>query len=180
MPVAAEVAEALGAPVDVVVVRKLGVPQWPELAMGALACGGIVVRNDELIDRLQITPDQLREVVDRETAELRRREATYRRGLPPLDVRDRTVLLVDDGIATGASVTAACRAVRAAGAAWVVVGVPVGPASAQRELAGVADEVVCVTQPAEFTAVGQAYADFSQVSDGEVQRLLATAKPERP
>lgn len=175
VPVAAQVAAALHTPLDVFVVRKLGVPQWAELAMGALATGGVVVLNDDLIDRLQVTPDQLNAVVERESAELARREVAYRGGRAHVDPRGRTVVLVDDGIATGASITAACRAVRAAGAARVVVAVPVGPPGAQTALDVGADDVVCVTQPPDFSAVGQVYADFAQVSDAEVQRLLADA-----
>lgn len=173
VPVAWEVAAALGAPLDVFVVRKLGAPQSRELAIGALASGGIVVLNDDLIVRLQVSAVQLREEVHRESAELDRREVAYRSGRPPLNPRGRTVILVDDGVATGASVTAAFRAVRASGAARVVVAVPVGPPSAIAALSAFADEVVCVMQPPTFSAVGQVYADFTQVSDVEVQRLLA-------
>lgn len=181
VPVAAQVAEALNAPLDVFVVRKLGVPQWTELAMGALASGGIAVHNDDLISRLGITPDQVQDAVDRESVELTRRETTYRGDRAPLDLAGKTVILVDDGVATGASVTAACTAVRGAGAGRVVVAVPVGPPSVTDELASIADDVVCVTQPPDFAAVGQVYADFRQVTDGEVQRILAEAtKPQAP
>lgn len=173
VPVAHEVAATLGAGLDVLVVRKLGVPQWSELAMGALATGGVVVYNDNLISRLGITSGQVAEVVARETAELARREGAYRGRRPPLAPAGKTVILVDDGIATGASMIAACGAVRAAGAARIVIAVPVGPPSAGRELASHADAVVVVAQPPSFSAVGEVYADFTQVGDDEVRRLLA-------
>jgi putative phosphoribosyl transferase len=174
VPVGWEVAAALRAPLDVFVVRKLGVPRWTELAMGALASGGVVVMNSNVVSGLQVTEDQVRAVIESETVELERRERVYRGGRPVADPRGRTVILVDDGIATGASMLAAVRALRATGPRSVVVAVPVGPASACRELAREADEVVCAIMPASFEAVGQAYADFHQVTDGEVRELLAT------
>ncbi|AFM17902.1 putative phosphoribosyltransferase [Mycolicibacterium chubuense NBB4] len=174
VPIGWEVASLLHAPLDVCLVRKLGVPQWPELAMGAVASGGGVVLNDELVRSLGIGEPQIRDAITRETAELRRREHAYRAGQGPLEVTGRTVILVDDGIATGASMIAAVRSVRQAGAAQVVVGVPVGPASVCRELREDADDVVCSTTPRDFHAVGQVYADFHQVSDDEVRELLAT------
>jgi predicted phosphoribosyltransferase len=173
VPVAWEVAAALGAELDVFLVRKLGVPRWPELAMGALASGGRVVMNDDVVSSLHIDDEQVRAVIERETTELRRREEAYRGGRPEADLHGRAVLLVDDGIATGASMLAAVRAVRAAGARLVVVAVPVGPRSACRQLAAEADDVVCATMPADFDAVGQAYTDFRQVTDDEVRELLA-------
>ena len=172
VPIGWEVAAALAAPLDVFLVRKLGVPQWPELAMGALASGGGIVINEDLVDRLGIGADELDAAIEREKAELTRREQAYRGGRPALEVTGRTVILVDDGIATGASMLAAIRAVRAA--RRLVVAVPVGPTSVCRELAREADEVVCVSTPTDFSAVGQAFADFHQVTDGEVRRLLAT------
>ncbi len=174
VPVGWEVAHGLGAPLDVFLVRKLGVPQWEELAMGAIASGGGVVVNEQLVARLNITEDAVQRVIERETTELRRRENAYRQGRPPPALVGETVLLTDDGIATGASMRAAVRAVRASEPAQVVVAVPVGPPSACRELGGEADAVVCVTMPAEFEAVGQVYADFHQVADDEVRELLAT------
>ena len=174
VPVGWEVAHGLGAPLDVFLVRKLGVPQWEELAMGAIASGGGVVVNEQVVARLSITEDAVQRVIERETTELRRRENAYRQGRPPRVLVGATVLLTDDGIATGASMRAAVRAVRASEPAQVVVAVPVGPASACRELGGEADAVVCVTMPAGFQAVGQVYADFHQVTDDEVRGLLAT------
>ena len=174
VPVAWEIAAALGAPLDVFLVRKLGVPQWSELAMGALASGGGVVMNRDVVASLHVTDEQVREVIDSETAELVRREHAYRGGRPIVDLRDRIVILVDDGIATGASMLAAVRAVRAAGPKSIVVAVPVGPESTCRELLGEADDVVCATTPPGFEAVGQVYDDFHQVSDDEVRELLTT------
>lgn len=174
LPVAWEIAAALHAPLDVFLVRKLGVPRWSELAMGALASGGGVVMNDNVVSSLQITDEQVREVIDSETVELARREDAYRGGRPIADPRDKIVILVDDGIATGASMLAAVQAIRAAGPQSIVVAVPVGPPSACRELAHVADDVVCITMPPGFEAVGQVYGDFHQVSDDEVRQLLNT------
>jgi predicted phosphoribosyltransferase len=174
VPVAWEIAAALHAPLDVFLVRKLGVPRWSELAMGALASGGGVVMNDNVVSSLHITDDQVREVIASETAELARREQAYRGGRPLTDPRGKTVILVDDGIATGASMLAAVRALRAAGPESIVVAVPVGPPSACSELAQEADDVVCATMPPGFEAVGQVYADFHQVSDDEVRELLGT------
>ena len=172
LPVAREVAAFLRAPLDVCLVRKLGVPQWPELAMGAVATGGGVVLNDDLLRSLDLTDDQVREVLDRETVELHRREGAYRPGRDPLELTGRTVILVDDGIATGASMIAAVRSVRQAGAARVVVGAPVGPASVCRTLRSEADDVVCSRTPANFHAVGQVYGDFHQIGDDEVREIL--------
>ncbi|TFV60759.1 phosphoribosyltransferase [Mycobacterium sp. PS03-16] len=174
VPVGWEVAHALRAPLDVFLVRKLGVPQWPELAMGAIASGGAVVVNDRLVANLKISEDDLKQVVDRETVELTRRETAYRRGRSALPVTGATVVLTDDGIATGASMLVAVRAVRELAPARVVVAVPVGPQSACRTLAEEADAVVCATMPPRFEAVGQVFADFHQVSDDEVRDLLAT------
>jgi putative phosphoribosyl transferase len=174
VPVGWEVAAALNAPLDVFLVRKLGVPQWEELAMGALATGGGVVVNDNLVRSLGIRDEQLQAAIARETEELHRRETAYRGGRAPVDMAGKTVILVDDGIATGASMLVAVRAVRAANPARVVVAVPVGPLSACRELAQEADDVVCATMPPGFEAVGQVFEDFHQVSDDEVRELLAT------
>ncbi|MBV5243307.1 phosphoribosyltransferase [Mycolicibacterium sp. PAM1] len=173
VPVGWEVAQRLKAPLDVCLVRKLGAPQWPELAIGALAGGGGVVLNNELIRSLGVGEDQIRDIVCRETAELHRREKAYRGDRGPVTVSGRTVVLVDDGIATGASMIAAVRSVREAGARRIIVGVPVGPRAACRLLRSEADLVVCSTTPPNFRAVGQVYADFHQVSDEEVRELLA-------
>ena len=173
VPVAREVASALHAELDVFLVRKLGVPRWSELAMGAVASGGGVVMNDNVVSSLRITDEQVREAIESETAELARRERAYRGGRPVAGLRGKIVILVDDGIATGASMLAAVRAVRAAGPQSIVVAVPVGPQSACRQLAVEADDVVCASMPVDFDAVGQVYADFHQVSDDEVRELLA-------
>jgi putative phosphoribosyl transferase len=174
VPVAWEVAAALRAELDVFLVRKLGVPQWSELAMGALASGGGVVMNDNVLSSLGISDEQVREVVDRETAELNRREQAYRGGRPVADPHGKTVIVVDDGIATGASMLAAVRALRASSPESIVVAVPVGPQSVFKLLAQEADDVVCATMPNDFEAVGQVFVDFHQVSDDEVRDLLAT------
>ena len=174
VPVAWEVAASLQAPLDVFLVRKLGVPQWQELAMGALASGGGRVVNHDLVRNLGISDEQLRAVIDRETDELKRRDEAYRGGRPAPDLAGKTVILVDDGIATGASMLAAVRAVRAAKPQKIVVAVPVGPLSTCRQIGGEADDVVCATTPVRFQAVGQVYADFHQVSDEEVRDLLVT------
>jgi putative phosphoribosyl transferase len=174
VPVGWQVASSLGAPLEVFLVRKLGVPHWEELAMGALASGGGVVVNDSLVRNLGISEQALQAAIERETEELARRERAYRGGRPPVDVRDKTVILVDDGIATGASMLAAVRAVRAGNPARVVVAVPVGPASACRQLGEEADDVICASTPPGFEAVGQAFGDFHQVTDDEVRELLAT------
>jgi putative phosphoribosyl transferase len=173
VPVGWEVASVLHAPLDVFLVRKLGVPQWEELAMGAIATGGGVVVNDNLVRNLGISDEQLQAAIDRETEELNRRESAYRGGRGPVDIAGNTVILVDDGIATGASMLAAVRAVRAANPAKVVVAVPVGPESACQQLAEEADDVVCATMPPGFEAVGQVFEDFHQVTDDEVRELLA-------
>jgi len=174
VPVGWEIASALQAELDVFLVRKLGVPRWSELAMGALASGGGVVMNDNVVSSLHITDEQVRDVIASETVELARRERAYRGGRPLADPHGKIVILVDDGIATGASMLAAVRAVRAAGPQSIVAAVPVGPQSACRELAREADDVVCATMPPGFEAVGQVYGDFHQVSDDEVRELLAT------
>jgi putative phosphoribosyl transferase len=178
VPVAWEVAAALHAPLDVFLVRKLGVPRWSELAMGALASGGGVVMNDNVVSSLHITDEQVSEVIASETAELSRREQAYRGGRPIADPRGKVVILVDDGIATGASMLAAVRALRAAKPdstpKSIIVAVPVGPPSTCRDLAQEADDVVCAMMPPGFEAVGQVYDDFHQVSDDEVRELLNT------
>ena len=173
VPVGSQVAHALRAPLEVFLVRKLGVPQWEELAMGALASGGGVVINESLVRSLGISDEQVQDAIERETDELHRRERAYRGDRPPVALADKTVILVDDGIATGASMLAAVRAVRADAPSAVVVAVPVGPQSTCRELAAEADDVVCATTPASFEAVGQVYEDFHQVTDDEVRELLS-------
>ncbi|MFP5219257.1 MAG: phosphoribosyltransferase [Actinomycetes bacterium] len=172
VPVAAQVASTLGAPLDVYVVRKLGTPGHPELAMGAIASGGVRVMNDDLVRRLGVSADQVDDVVLAESAELARRESAYRAGRPPLELTGRTAVVVDDGLATGATMLAAVDAVRAAGAARVVVAVPVASPDACARVAQHADDVVCVHAPAAFSAVGGFYEDFTQTNDDEVRRLL--------
>jgi putative phosphoribosyl transferase len=174
--VAREIAAALHTPVDVFVVRKLGVPRWRELAMGAVASGGCVVLNDDLIRSLGITTEQLNSAIAAETDELHRRENAYRGSGRSRDLTAKVVILVDDGIATGASMLAAVRAVRMSEPTRVVVAVPVAPRSVDRRLLGEADEIVCAVTPPRFEAVGQVFADFHQVTDDEVREALTTPK----
>ncbi len=173
VPVAYEVARALRAPLDVFLARKLGVPGQPELAMGAIASGGVRVLHQAVIDALAITPEAIEDVAAREGAELARREQVYRMGRPPLDVAGRTVVVVDDGLATGATMRAAVTALRAQLAGRIVVAVPVGPRETCEEMAAEADEVVCARIPHSFQAVGQWYDDFSPTTDDEIRALLA-------
>jgi putative phosphoribosyl transferase len=172
VPVGLEIAVRLGAPLDAFVVRKLGVPQWPELAMGAIASGGGLVVNEQVMRSLHITDTQLQAVIAAETDELYRREAAYRGAAPPPQLTAKTVVLADDGIATGATMLAAVRAVRATRPARVIVAVPVGPTSVYERLRGEADDVVIAATPRRFEAVGQVFADFRQVSDDEVRAAL--------
>jgi putative phosphoribosyl transferase len=171
--VAAAVARRLGAPLDAYVVRKLGLPEQPELAMGAIASGGTVVRNDEVIARSAVAPDVLDRVVAAERAELARRERAYRGDRPPALVTGRDVIVVDDGLATGATARAALRAIRAAGPARLVLAVPVAPRDMLAALAAEADSVLCLAQPRPFGAVGRYYRDFEPTTDEEVRALLA-------
>ncbi|MDP7724108.1 erythromycin esterase family protein [Mycobacterium sp. TY814] len=173
LPVAWEVAAALHAPLDAFIVRKLGAPGHEEFAIGALASGGRVVVNDDVLRGLRITSAQLRDIVEREGRELVRREAAYRGGRPPVEVAGRTVILVDDGLATGASMFAAVQALRDAEPAHIVIAVPAAPESTCREFASLVDEVVCASMPTPFLAVGESFWDFRQVSDEEVRELLA-------
>ncbi|HRN29675.1 MAG TPA: phosphoribosyltransferase family protein [Terrimesophilobacter sp.] len=180
VPVAAVIADELAAPLDVLVVRKLGVPHQPEVAMGAIASLAgtrITVTNADVVKHLGPRADQdLATVTQRESEELLRRESLYRADRPPLDVTGRPILLVDDGVATGATIKAVIEALRVAGAASVAVAVPVAPADTLTELAELADDVVCVSVPDPFWAVGQAYTDFRQTSDDDVVALLAEAR----
>jgi erythromycin esterase-like protein/predicted phosphoribosyltransferase len=180
VPVAYEVASALGAPLDVFVVRKLGVPGYEELAMGAVATGGVRVLNDRLVNRLGIPDDMIDAVAAREQQELARRERLYRDGRPPPDVRGRTVILVDDGLATGATMHAAIQALRQQNPARIVVAVPTASPEACEEMKAEVDEVICAITPDPFEAVGLWYRDFSQTTDEEVRALLARrSAPER-
>jgi erythromycin esterase-like protein/predicted phosphoribosyltransferase len=174
IPVAWEVAAALGAPLDAFVVRKLGAPGHEEFAVGALASGGRVVVNDDLVRALRISPQQLRDVAEREGRELIRREAAYRGGRPRLDLAGKTVILVDDGLATGASMFAAVQALRDMEPAEIVIAIPAAPESTCREFAQMVDDVVCASMPTPFLAVGESFWDFRQVSDEEVRTLLTT------
>jgi len=171
VPVGAEVAETLKVPLDIVVVRKLGVPWQPELAMGAIA-GDTRVVDPELVRGLGISEEQLEGVVARETREMQRRERLYRGNLPMLNLRGRTVVLVDDGLATGSTMVAAARYVRSHHPQKVIVAVPVASSQACKRLSGEADECICLALPEPFLAVGEWYNDFRQVSDGEVQQIL--------
>jgi putative phosphoribosyl transferase len=175
VPVAAEVADALGAPLDVFVVRKLGVPGQEEFAMGAIATGGVRVLNQSTIDMLAIPQAAVERVIEREQRELERREREYRDDRPPPQIAGRIAILVDDGLATGSSMRAAVAALRNLGPARIVVAVPVGAAQTCRMLQAEADEVVCAMMPEDFQAVGLWYDDFGQTSDAEVQAALREA-----
>jgi len=175
VPVAFEVARALRAPLDVFLVRKLGVPGHEELAMGAIASGGIRVLNDDVLSATRIGEAQIEEVAARELATLERQEGAYRGDRPPLDPRGRVGILVDDGLATGATMRAAVEALRDRGAAGIVVAVPTAPAETCAALAQEVDDVVCVFTPDPFMAVGLWYRDFAPVSDNEVRDLLDEA-----
>lgn len=180
VPVAYEIAMALGAPLDVFLVRKLGLPGREELAMGAIAGGGVIVLNEDVVRALGVSPETVQQVAEREGRELLRREQVYREGRPPPDLMGRTVVVVDDGLATGASMRAAVEALRRRRPAEIVVAVPAAPESTCRELGVLADEVICATTPSPFVAVGMSYWDFTQTTDEEVQELLRAASRSRP
>jgi putative phosphoribosyl transferase len=181
VPVAFEVARALDLPLDVLVVRKIGVPGQPEYALGALASGGLCVLNHELVEALAIRPEALREVIDAERSELIRRERRYRGDRPRPPLAGRCVLLVDDGLATGSSMKVALQAARRAEAAEVVVAVPVGSRDAVRMFNEEADAVFCPATPEPFRGVGLWYRDFTQTDDAEVDGLLRrTRRPAAP
>lgn len=176
VPVGYEVAHALGVPLDVVTVRKLGVPDQPELAMGAIASGGATFLNKDVLLAKQVTDTALHKIEKRERTELERREKLYRgTRRSALEIRGKTVILVDDGIATGASMRAAIKALRSRSPARVVIAVPVGPADTMARLKQAADELVCVLTSVEFLAIGQFYLDFDQTTDADVRRLLDEA-----
>jgi putative phosphoribosyl transferase len=175
VPVAYEVAKALGVPLDVFMVRKLGVPRHEELAMGAIASGGVLVLDEGLIRSLGIGTAQVQQAIAAEVRELDRRERVYRDGRGPPQLEGRTVILVDDGLATGATMRAAALAVREHRPARIVIAVPVAAAETCRELRDDADEIVCVATPRPFGAVGLWYDNFAQTSDEEVRALLARA-----
>jgi putative phosphoribosyl transferase len=181
MPVAFEVARALHAPLDVFVVRKLGVPGHRELAMGAIASGGLRVLNMDLIEALGISPAAVESVADRELLEMERQQRTYRGNRPLPELCGRTIIIVDDGLATGSTMRAATAALRQSNPARIIVAAPVAAAETARELWREVDEVVCVSTPLDFHSVSAWYADFSQTSDEEVRQLLeAGASVSRP
>ena len=173
LPVASEIARALRTPLDVLVVRKLGLPWQPELAAGAIGPGGVIIKNPQVAAFVADLNATLAEVAARELIELQRRELAYRRGRAPLEVRDHVVIVVDDGVATGSSMEAAVLALRAMQPRAIVVAVPVAPPEAIEMLAGSADQVVCASQPQPFGSVGQWYEEFPQLSDAQVVEILA-------
>jgi putative phosphoribosyl transferase len=172
VPVAFEIAEALDAPLEIFVVRKLGMPGHPEFAIGAIASGGVRVLNEDTVQWYGIPPSAIDAVASHELVELQRREREYRQGRPLADVRNRIAILVDDGLATGATMRAAVQAVRALGPSRVIVAVPVGAPDTCRAFADITDETVCARTPEPFNAVGLWYRDFSQTTDDEVRELL--------
>src|SRR5918996_755015 len=179
VPVAYEVAKRLNAPLDVFIVRKLGVPGFEELAVGAIASGGVRVLNEDVMRAIPNAEETIELITATETAELERREQEYRDGRPAPELRDRVVILVDDGLATGATMRAAVKALRQRDVAKIVAAVPVGPPDTCREVENEADETVCLSMPDFFQAVGQYYEDFSQTSDEEVRELLTSASQDR-
>jgi putative phosphoribosyl transferase len=179
VPVANEVAKHLGAPLDVFIVRKLGVPGFEELAAGAIASGGVRVLNEDVMRAIPHADQAIETVTARETAELQRREQLYREDRAPQELRDRIAILVDDGLATGATMRAAVKALRQREAAKIVVAVPVGPPDTCHEIEEQADETICLSTPEFFQAVGQYYDDFSQTTDEDVRELLGRAAQEQ-
>jgi putative phosphoribosyl transferase len=172
VPVGYEVAEKLNAPLDIFIVRKLGAPMYEELAMGAIASGGVRVMNDEIIRKLRITPEMIEAAVEEQERELNRRELEYRGDREPLNLAGKIVILVDDGLATGASMRAAVRALKQHNPAKIVMAVPVGAPDTCRQFENEVDEVICAKTPSDFGAVGAWYLDFSQTTDEEVSELL--------
>ncbi|CAM3230791.1 phosphoribosyltransferase [Asticcacaulis taihuensis] len=175
VPVAFEVARLLHLPLDLMLVRKLGVPGHEELAMGAIADGGVEVINEDIVRSLSIGDHTIAAVAARERAELDRRSRVYRQGRPAPELKNRTVILVDDGCATGATMEAAIQASRRRGAAWIIAAAPVASDSAFAMMGRLADEAVCVAVPEPFYGVGRFYTDFGQTQDSEVMSLLARA-----
>jgi putative phosphoribosyl transferase len=172
VPVASQVAAELGTPLDVFVVRKLGVPSQPELGFGAIATGGVRILDAQIVESLGISDLEIELISSKERQELDRREQVYRGGRPPLDLKGKTVILVDDGIATGASTRAAIIALRQLKPASIVLAAPIAPASTCRHLRREVDGLICLDTPESFRAIGEFYEDFSQVSDEEVTTLL--------
>jgi len=179
LPVAFEVAGALKAPLDVFLVRKLGLPGYEELAMGALASGDVRVINEDVVRQFKIPQHVMDAVAAEQQRELERREQMYRAGREPLNVAGKTVILIDDGLATGSTMRAAVQALRLSNAQKIVVAVPVGAAATCENLRSEADQVVCAEAPEDFTAVGRWYVDFTQTTDEEVCELLNRAAHER-
>lgn len=175
VPVAYEVAEALGAPLDLLLVRKLGLPRHKELAMGAIAFGGVRVLNEELVRRMHISAEAIDAVAEEEARELRRREKVYRGERPAPELRDRCVIVIDDGLATGATMRAAISALDAQKPARIIVAVPVAPPSTVAELRAEVDDIVCPATPESFMSVGQWYEEFPQTDDAKVRELLQKA-----
>ena len=175
VPVAYEVALALDAPLDVIVARKIGAPMQPELGVGALAEGGVTIFDERTLQLLGLTAGDVASTIERETAELHRRVRLYRGDRPPVDVEGRSVLVIDDGLATGVSARAALRSVRARNPGRLILAVPVGPGDAEQLIAPDADNVVVLQSPARLTAVGQWYDDFTQTPDENVLALLSAA-----
>jgi predicted phosphoribosyltransferase len=180
VPVAFEVARRLDVALDVFIVRKLGVPGFEELAAGAIASGGVRVLNDDVMRAIPHADEAIEAVTARETAELQRREHEYRDGRSAPELRGRIVILIDDGLATGATMRAAVKALQQSGATKIVVAVPVGPPDSCREIEQEADEIICLSMPIFFQAVGQYYEDFSQTSDNDVREFLTTAAHKTP
>jgi len=179
VPVACAVATVMNAPLDVLIVRKLGVPGYDELAMGAIASNGIQILNDSLIRHLDIPESVIKSVIEREREELNRREREYRGVRPPAEISGKTVIIVDDGLATGSTMKAAIAALRLQHPAKIVAAVPTASAETCEELKQEADEVVCAITPEPFYAVGLSYEDFAQTTDAEVRALMAAHLPER-
>ncbi len=175
VPVAHEIAQHLGAPLDVFIVRKIGTPGMEEVAMGAIASGGIIVLNDDVVARARVPGTELQYAIELERAEVERREKAYRDGRLPLDVKKKTVIVVDDGLATGATMRAAVRALRRLSPARIIVAVPVGAETSVDELRAEADEVICLSTPYDFRAVSLWYVDFPQIRDDEVREILSRA-----
>jgi putative phosphoribosyl transferase len=178
VPVAFEVATALHAPLDLFLVRKLGFPGQEELAIGAIASGGIRLLNAAIIRSLHLPPEQVQAITERETKEIERREHLYRGNRAALNIQGHTVILVDDGMATGSSMRVAVTALRQQDPRKIIVAVPVAPSAASKQLLREVDEVICLSTPTNFYAVGEWYRDFSQVSDAEVRELLDHAESE--
>lgn len=175
VPVAFEVAQSLNMPLDVLLVRKLGLPDHEEYAMGAIALGDVRVINDDVIEQMDVSEEALERVIAREELELSRRNIMYRQGRPPVDVKDKSVVVIDDGIATGATMMAAVKALRQMEAGHIIVAVPVGATSTRLRLEKVADQVICLHMPEPFYGVGNWYENFSQTTDKEVLEYLSRA-----